>query len=261
MGILAPLEAASTFTTVITNDSITTRGELRRAECLATLKTCVGILRGVEQVRSVFIESYPKAAGSLRPLRRANTYRGCPAVNPVQPSDGKVPGAYPCRRKQPRRPKYFTGGGLTPRTQTAAVRSILEEAMDEMREKATDKAETVEHLESYRDLDRATWCGEVNHVQGLPTYTFGTAASEAAKSVRRPKSYLFTVKQGREETLKDYITRFNKETLCIDGCSDDLMLSVMMASLKPSKLLWSLGKNDPKDFQELMCRAQKYVNL
>ena len=33
-----------------------------------------------------------------------------------------------------------------------------------------------------------------------------------------------------------------------------------MSGLKPSKLLWSLGKNDPKDFQELMSRAQKYAN-
>ena len=82
----------------------------------------------------------------------------------------------------------------------------------------------------------------------------------AARSVKRPKSYLFTVKQGNDETLKDYIARFNEEALCIEGCNDDLMLSAMMSGLKPSKLLWSLGKNDPKDFQELMSRAQKYAN-
>ncbi|KAF3457432.1 hypothetical protein FNV43_RR02090 [Rhamnella rubrinervis] len=41
------------------------------------------------------------------------------------------------------------------------------------------------------------------------------------------------------------IRMLRKETLRIVGCSDDMMLSVMMADLKPSKLLWSLRKNDP----------------
>lgn len=38
------------------------------------------------------------------------------------------------------------------------------------------------------------------------------------------------------------------------------MLSAMRDGLKPSKLLWSLGKTDPKNFQELMNRVQKYAN-
>ena len=38
------------------------------------------------------------------------------------------------------------------------------------------------------------------------------------------------------------------------------MLSTMMARLKPSKLLRLLGKNYPKDFHELISRAQKYAN-
>ena len=34
----------------------------------------------------------------------------------------------------------------------------------------------------------------------------------------------------------------------------------MMAGLKPGKLLWSIRKNDPRDFQELLSTAQKYAN-
>lgn len=30
--------------------------------------------------------------------------------------------------------------------------------------------------------------------------------------------------------------------------------------MMPDKLLWSIGKNDPKDFQELLSRTQKYAN-
>ena len=34
----------------------------------------------------------------------------------------------------------------------------------------------------------------------------------------------------------------------------------MMFGLKPSKLLWYVGKNDPKDFQDLLSCAKKYAN-
>ena len=78
--------------------------------------------------------------------------------------------------------------------------------------------------------------------------------------MKKPKSHLFNVKQGQNESLKDYIARFNAEALLIDGGNDDLSLSAMMSSLKPSKLLWSVGKNDPKDYQDLLSRAQKYAN-
>ena len=37
-------------------------------------------------------------------------------------------------------------------------------------------------------------------------------------------------------------------------------MSAMMAGLKPGKLLWSIRKNGPKDFQELISCAQKYAN-
>ena len=78
--------------------------------------------------------------------------------------------------------------------------------------------------------------------------------------MKKPKSHLFTVKHGQNEFLKDYIARFNAEALLIDGGNDDLSLSAMMSGLKPSKLLWSVGKNDPKDYQDLLSRAQKYAN-
>ena len=34
----------------------------------------------------------------------------------------------------------------------------------------------------------------------------------------------------------------------------------MMSGLKPSKLLWSIGKNDLNNFQDILSRAQKYAN-
>ena len=73
--------------------------------------------------------------------------------------------------------------------------------------------------------------------------------------MKKPKSHFFNVKQGQNESLKDYIVRFNAEALLIDGGNDDLSLSAMMFGLKPSKLLWSISKNDLKDFEDLLSRA------
>ena len=67
--------------------------------------------------------------------------------------------------------------------------------------------------------------------------------------MKKLKSHLFTVRQGQNESLKDYIVRFNVEAFLIEGGNDDLSLSAMMSGLKPSKLLSSVGKNDSKDFQ------------
>ncbi|KAF3435535.1 hypothetical protein FNV43_RR22624 [Rhamnella rubrinervis] len=96
----------------------------------------------------------------------------------------------------------------------------------------------IEYLESYR-----TWMELHGHVQGLPTYTLG-AVAVASNHV------LSLLLQSRLDPILELR----------NGCSDNLMLSAIMAGLKPSKLLWLLGKNDPKDFQELICRDQKYAN-
>ena len=59
----------------------------------------------------------------------------------------------------------------------------------------------------------------------------------AAKLVKKLKSYLFTIKQGKDESLKYYIARFNNKALHIEGFNVDMMLNTMMAGLKPGKLL------------------------
>ena len=63
----------------------------------------------------------------------------------------------------------------------------------------------------------------------------------------------------KDESLRDYKTCFNVEALQIEGCNDNLSLTTMMAGLKVRKLLWSIEKYDPLDFQELLSRAQKYT--
>ena len=57
---------------------------------------------------------------------------------------------------------------------------------------------------------------------------------------------LMNIKQRKDEMLRSYITRFNKETLSIDEADDKILVAAFMNGLRKGKFLFSLYKNDPK---------------
>ena len=59
--------------------------------------------------------------------------------------------------------------------------------------------------------------------------------------------FLMSIRQREDETLRSYITRFNKESLLIDEANN--------------KFLFSLYKNDLKTITEVLYRATKYMNV
>ena len=71
---------------------------------------------------------------------------------------------------------------------------------------------------------------------------------------------LMSIKQQKEETLRSYISRFNKEALSIDEVNDKILVAAFTNGLKEGKFLFSLYKNDPKTMSEVLYRATKYMN-
>ena len=69
-----------------------------------------------------------------------------------------------------------------------------------------------------------------------------------------------SIKQREEETLRSYISRFNKEALSIDVVDDKILVAAFTNGLKKGKFLFSLYKNDPKTMSEVLYRATKYMN-
>ena len=63
-----------------------------------------------------------------------------------------------------------------------------------------------------------------------PTNSGFLSTFQNCRSVKKQKSYLFTVIQGKQESLKDYIAKLNSKALQIKGCNDDLSLSTMMTA-------------------------------
>ncbi|XP_058080639.1 uncharacterized protein LOC131228790 [Magnolia sinica] len=80
------------------------------------------------------------------------------------------------------------------------------------------------------------------------------------KDKRKPTTHLLTVTQKEDELLKNYIIRFNEETVQVNNYSDQIALAPMILSLQEGKFLFSIGKNPPTILGDLLNQAQKYSN-
>ena len=71
---------------------------------------------------------------------------------------------------------------------------------------------------------------------------------------------LMNIKQREDETVRSYITRFNKEALSIDEAGDKILVAAFTNGLRKGKFLFSQYKNDPMTMSEILYRATKYMN-
>ena len=69
-----------------------------------------------------------------------------------------------------------------------------------------------------------------------------------------------SIKQRKDETLRSYITRFNKEAFSIDEANDKILVTAFTNGLRKGKFLFSLYKKDLKTKSEVLYRATKYMN-
>ena len=69
-----------------------------------------------------------------------------------------------------------------------------------------------------------------------------------------------SIKQREDETLRSYISRFNKEALSIDEADDKILVVAFMNGLRKGKFLFFLYKNDHKTMTKVLYRATKYMN-
>ena len=69
------------------------------------------------------------------------------------------------------------------------------------------------------------------------------------------------IKQWEDETLRSYITLFNKEALLIDEADDKILVTAFTNGLRKGKFLFSLYKKDPKTMSDVLYMATKYMNM
>ncbi|XP_073030621.1 uncharacterized protein [Primulina eburnea] len=84
-----------------------------------------------------------------------------------------------------------------------------------------------------------------------------------ASSKRHQKNYLslFVMKQQEAETLREFVQRFNSAALEIPAATPDIMISAFTQGLRGGEFFKSLVKKPPASYDDLLARAEKYVNL
>ena len=77
---------------------------------------------------------------------------------------------------------------------------------------------------------------------------------------KKSTGHLLNIQQAEGESLRQYITRFNKELLQVDESEDQVILTTFQVGLLLGDFFFLTTKSPPKRVAKLLCKAQKYMN-
>src|SRR5215468_1822008 len=67
--------------------------------------------------------------------------------------------------------------------------------------------------------------------------------------------------QGRNESLRDFMTRFNSKAVEVPDLTCSSMLAALMSNVRDEEFRKSLALDQPTTIQEIRSRADKYIQL
>ena len=73
-------------------------------------------------------------------------------------------------------------------------------------------------------------------------------------------SSLLTIKQGENESLQSFITRFNREALIVDEMDDKLLLVAFHNGVNSDLFICKLYEQESQTMAELIHSAQNFIN-
>ncbi|PIN07321.1 hypothetical protein CDL12_20112 [Handroanthus impetiginosus] len=97
----------------------------------------------------------------------------------------------------------------------------------------------------------------VNYTQLARKFIYHFASKKKAK---RPYTHLFSIQQKENEPLREFMDRFNTESLLVQDLKADLIVSILLNSLLPGSFRSKLSRSPPKSIEELMIMSEKYIN-
>ncbi|XP_073025173.1 uncharacterized protein [Primulina eburnea] len=83
----------------------------------------------------------------------------------------------------------------------------------------------------------------------------------SSKKYKKTAFSLFEVKQRQDETLRAYLKRFNRVALDVPACAPETKTTAFMQGLWEGDFFRSLTKKLPGNFEDLLSRAEKYINM
>ena len=77
---------------------------------------------------------------------------------------------------------------------------------------------------------------------------------------KRSPSSLLTIEQGENESLRSFITRFDREALSVDEVDDKLLLAAFHNGVNSDLFIHKLYEKEPQSMAELVHSAQNFMN-
>ncbi|XP_043720936.1 uncharacterized protein LOC122668436 [Telopea speciosissima] len=78
---------------------------------------------------------------------------------------------------------------------------------------------------------------------------------------KKTATNLLAIKQQPEESIRSFLTRFNKEALQVQNLDPMVKFQALRSGVKDIELKKSLIMDEPGDMYELFSRCEKYINL
>ena len=75
-----------------------------------------------------------------------------------------------------------------------------------------------------------------------------SAAFLGSRTRKLGASYLFSIKQRENETLKKYFEWFDKAIVQVENCSDDTLTQALREGVRDPRLVWTLAYDRPTSF-------------
>ena len=77
---------------------------------------------------------------------------------------------------------------------------------------------------------------------------------------KRSSSSLLTIEQGENESLRSFITHFNREALSVDKVDDKILLAAFHNGVNSDLFIHKLYENEPQSMAELVHSTQNFMN-
>ena len=77
---------------------------------------------------------------------------------------------------------------------------------------------------------------------------------------KRSSSSMLTIEQGENESLRSFVTCFNRETLTVDEIDDKLPLAAFHNGVNSSLFIHKLYEQEPQIMAKLVHSAQSFMN-
>ena len=77
---------------------------------------------------------------------------------------------------------------------------------------------------------------------------------------RRSVAAILSITQQEDESLRSYVTCFNKESFLTDEANDKVLVTAFIRGLWLREFLFTFYKNDPKTMAKTLYKAIKYMN-